>query len=369
MTSTLRMLAGGLALLWGAASEGTAQTVPTPLPSPTGIHPVGTAVWHWIDWTRRDPDRVAEGAPREVVAQLWYPAAPAAAANLPARYPIEPGESLLGVSAARAHVPPASGVRAPLVLLCPGRGVPRYAYTALAEALASDGFAVVGVDLPGPGRMRTPDGRHVTPSPRYRMPPGLLAGPYAAVDEFFDPAVRLAAADLDFALQELERATGGGTWFAGVIDWSRQAAVGHSLGARFCGEYAGRTPEVFAYVGMEGVPPPVVRAQGIAGRVLFLIGERFPDAGMPNIRAIVPGRRNAVSIVRLTGFTHNAVTDDVVLDSASVGATLPGSDAILRLRTLVRNFLQVPVGSADVLPLPTGWGQLEHHAAPGSPPQ
>src|ERR1700737_2351718 len=46
------------------------------LPAPTGPYKVGTQIRHIVDQSRRDPFSDNPGGPRELVVQIWYPAAP-----------------------------------------------------------------------------------------------------------------------------------------------------------------------------------------------------------------------------------------------------------------------------------------------------
>ncbi|MEV4221916.1 hypothetical protein [Nonomuraea sp. NPDC049725] len=43
-------------------------------PQPTGPHEVGTLTYHWTDHSRREILGSDPGAPRELMAQIWYPA-------------------------------------------------------------------------------------------------------------------------------------------------------------------------------------------------------------------------------------------------------------------------------------------------------
>lgn len=55
---------------------------------------------------------------------------------------------------------------APVILLCPGRGVSSEYNASIAEELASRGYVVLAVDSPYIGRVSFPDGRDIPPSPR-----------------------------------------------------------------------------------------------------------------------------------------------------------------------------------------------------------
>jgi dienelactone hydrolase len=357
-----------------------AQSPTIRLPAPTGPNAVGTATFHWIDWRRREPSSPV--SPRELVGQLWYPATIADTAAPNGRY----APTVSSMAQERAHAvpwrPPARIGPVPLVVVCPGRGVPRFSYTALAEDLASYGIAVLSLDLPGIGRTFFPDGREVRASSLYRLPPGMITGPYEAVDRFFEPATALGRADVAFALGSLRRGTASPSWFARLIDWNALGAFGHSLGGRLCGAAVADDPRFRALATMEGVPPAAERRAGFAAAVLLVVGASFPESALANLRELVPNRRNRVDIVRMSGFSHNAMTDDVVLDSASVAAALPSADAVTRTRTLLRTFftaalspstrsVSTSAAAGTVMPvtpvaLPDGWATVETHAAPAT---
>lgn len=344
------------------------------LPRPTGTYGAGTVTFHWTDWKHRGArDTVG---PREIIGQLWYPAIVRAGQTAFGRYaPLVP-ELARDLTHAVPWSPPASSGPFPMVVLCPGRGVPRFAYTAIAEDLASHGIAVLGLDLPLIGRVFMPDGRVIPASPLYRMPPGMISGPYADVDRFFEGATALGRADIAFALQQLRSEFSKRSWFSQLIDWRRLGAFGHSLGGRICGAAVTDDARFRAFASMEGVPPRAERRAGFGVPVLLAVGAGFPESALENLREIVPKRRAQVDIVRLAGFTHNAMTDDVVTDSASVGAALSGSIAIDRTRQLLRSFFadafrrsaarHVSASANDAWTLPGEWGTTERYPAPRS---
>ncbi len=355
-------------------SAGTPPERVPMLPKPTGTYGAGTVTFHWTDWKRRGTRDTA--GPREVVGQLWYPAIERPGPTAFGRYaPLVP-ELARELTYAVPWSRPSSSGPFPMVVLCPGRGVPRFAYTAIAEDLASHGIAVLGLDLPLIGRVFMPDGRIIPASPLYRMPPGLISGPYAEVDRFFEGATASGRADIAFALSSLRTEFRARSWFSNLIDWQRLGAFGHSLGGRICGAAVADDARFRAFASMEGVPPRAERRAGFGVPVLLAVGAGFPESALENLREMVPKRRARVDIVRLSGFTHNAMTDDVVTDSASVGAALSGSIAIDRTRQLLRGFFadafmrsvsrNASVGANDAWMLPSEWGTTERQLAPRS---
>ena len=61
-----------VSLLLAAAGPLPAQAV---FPEPSGPHPVGTTVFHWVDSEREEILTPEPGDQRELMVQLWYPIA------------------------------------------------------------------------------------------------------------------------------------------------------------------------------------------------------------------------------------------------------------------------------------------------------
>src|SRR2546425_1334704 len=72
MTTILRIISSGLTLVASAAA--LAQLRPA-LPTPTGPLAVGRVAIHWTDSSRAEPLSSREGARREIMVHVWYPAA------------------------------------------------------------------------------------------------------------------------------------------------------------------------------------------------------------------------------------------------------------------------------------------------------
>lgn len=156
------LVSGGLVLRWAVP--------PVRLPTPTGPHPVGTAVVEWADRARGEPATADRRDHRFVVAQLWYPAA-AGSTGPPAWYLGRDEDEAKAVAdgvadayglpafvlhhAGRATAPARPGApvaespgRLPVVLFSPGLQGVRQQNTAWAIELASHGYVVAAVDHP-----------------------------------------------------------------------------------------------------------------------------------------------------------------------------------------------------------------------------
>lgn len=213
-----------------------ASTTPVPpplsLPAPTGPLRVGTVSMHLVDSGGVDP-LAPTPRPRELMVRLWYPAGAAhqaAARYLPAGVAgvytdflnaatgaSHPADLLTFPTHSRQDAPALLGVRRPVVLFSPGFGLNAALYTGLHEELASRGYIVVGVDHTfDASAVEFPDGRLET------QLPGLL------VDDLLH-AVR--ARDMLFVLDQLCGDSRLPRGLGRMLDLSRVAAFGHSLGS------------------------------------------------------------------------------------------------------------------------------------------
>jgi hypothetical protein len=221
------------------------------LPSPSGERQIGQSSFHWfaakqpMGETESEGGR-PEGGRRDVVVQIWYPAA-GPGRN---RAPYLPGADALASSAAAAtfanlfgpswrsitsgelltnafqNTPVAPGKKLPVLVFSPGGGVPVAAYTAQMEDLASHGYVVAGVnhisDLPA---IVLPDGQLIIPEPAPRKPgnEGSNAMKSASV----------RAADIRFVIDQLHHLNAQKeSIYYGRLELARLGVFGHSAGGR-----------------------------------------------------------------------------------------------------------------------------------------
>lgn len=208
-------------LLLAAASVATAQTnrvdgitpmapaLATPGPAAVGVRTL-TAV----DRGRPDVLRTTEGGAvarydRRFTIEVWYPAAPGTGAAPGTQYATTSRDPqrqvVLSGRAAREAAPAAVPGGHPLVIISHGYPGNRFLMSHLAEHLASRGFVVASVDHPD----STYDDQKAFASTLYNRPYDQL-----------------------FVLGEFERLgrEGSGSFLAGVVDASRTAIVGYSMG-------------------------------------------------------------------------------------------------------------------------------------------
>ncbi|HKE13373.1 MAG TPA: hypothetical protein VKB80_00795, partial [Kofleriaceae bacterium] len=160
----VRVAAATLAILVATALP---ALVPVPrFPAPAGPYPVGTVTFVLEDRAREDAWE--PGRPRRLLAQVWYPAEPGAARAQRAPYLPEwrqsgpeiarafglPSFFLNHLEHASSHSHEGAGFapsvgRAPLLIMSHGFRLTRSFSTTTAEALASRGYVVVGIDHTG----------------------------------------------------------------------------------------------------------------------------------------------------------------------------------------------------------------------------
>ena len=158
----------------------------TTLPTPTGPFAVGRTTYAWSDAAQADPLAPQPGTKRELLAWIWYPAAPPRPSQtvddyLPApwRTAIERHGGVLltqfltrDLSRVHAHSIRDAEVSPqqpsyPVVLDESGTCGPDDGLHGLAEDLASHGYVVVGFDAPYRSRVVVlPDGRVIARAPQ-----------------------------------------------------------------------------------------------------------------------------------------------------------------------------------------------------------
>jgi predicted dienelactone hydrolase len=275
------------------AVNALAQVDSTRLLAPSGQYGVGSQIQEYTDASRQN---------RIVPVQIWYPA-PKTRSETLAPYSNAADYAHVKVSnQPNANFAPKTR-RCPLVLICPGRGIEKFAYSTLASELASHGYIVASIDMPEIGYVIYQNGTIVKPNPGFRPSRELMMGDYAKVDEFFEPAANLGKADVGFVLNQLKN-----EW-KDKIDFKRIALFGHSLGGRVAGAVAAADPNIKAFISMEGIPPRQIRFEGMGVPMALLFSSGQPDAAMVNYRSVIEGRQSDVYLLELAGFGHNSLTD------------------------------------------------------------
>jgi dienelactone hydrolase len=315
----------------------------TNLPMPTGPFAVGRATFVWSD-AQVNP-LAPPGTKRELLAWIWYPAAPAQPFQTvddyvpaPWRTAIESQSGVLlsqfltrDLSRVHAHSFRDAQVSAqqpsyPVVLMRTGGSALTTDYTTLAEDLASQGYVVAGFDAPYRSWVVVfPDGRVIPRASPNNL--DLVAGPQA--DELANTLVRAWTADTSFVLDQLQRlnTSDPSRRFLGRLDLQRVGMFGHSLGGATALQFCHDDSRCKAGIDVDGAPFGSVIAERVTQPFMFLLSDHrgeSADASTPeairkaaaNIRSIyhrLPDDRRLEIVIQ--GANHYMFSDGAMLKS------------------------------------------------------
>jgi dienelactone hydrolase len=320
-------LASGLSIA-AAVPAGAVQPAPLQLtlPTPTGHHRVGTTSVHLVDTSRPDP-WVPTRSVRELMIQIWYPAATVHG---------HPRAPWLTPAAARAYeqangLPvfdwPVTGARLdapvhqrrggrPVVLYSHGLGGHRAETTALVEDLASHGYIVVTIDhIHDAGIVELPDG-HVETG----------AIPELTEDneiELTTRAIQARVADTRFVLDQLAAINQGDNpdhehralprGLSGAFDLDRVGMFGHSDGGATTAHAMHVDPRITTGVNLDGSLWTPEAAAG-SDRPLLQFGKQDLDPFQATTWAAFRTNHHGPTLeLHLTGSTHATFEDFAVL--------------------------------------------------------
>ena len=332
----------------------------TLLPTPTGPFAVGRTTYVWSDPAHLDPLVPQPGSQRELLAWIWYPAAPRQPSQtlddyLPApwRTALERQSGVLftqfltrDLSRVHAHGIQDAEVSPqqrsyPVVFMRAGLAALTTDYTTLAEDLSSHGYVVVGFDAPYRSFVVVfPDGRVIARAPQNNADP--FSGP--AQEQLANKLARAWSADMGFAVDQLERlnASDPSGRFLGRLDMQRVGVFGHSLGGatalQFCHDDSRRK----AGIDVDGASLCSVVADGVTQPFMFLLSDHKgeSDAGEPeairqagaNIHSIydrLPNDRRLMIMIRGAG--HYGFSDDGAMLKSPLVMSELSSVGIVRL--------------------------------------
>jgi len=312
----------------------------TNLPTPTGPFAVGRTQYFWKDAGQADPLAPPPGAMRQILAWIWYPAAPPQPKQdfddyLPApwRTALERQGGVLltklltrDLSRVRTHsirdAELSSQQRSyPVVVMRAGLANLTTDYTTIAEDLASHGYVVVGFDAP----YRTivvvlPDGRVIARASQNDA--DLLSGPEQ--EQLANKLVQAWSADMGFALDQMERlnTSDPSGRFLERLDMQRVGVFGHSLGGATALQFCHDDSRCKAGIDVDGAPLGSVVREGVSQPFMFLMSHDgspsdadSSDADthqvVANIRSIydrLPSDRRLMIMIR--GANHYMFSDD-----------------------------------------------------------
>ena len=229
------------------------------LPGPSGVYPVGTTgPISWVDSSRSlSGEATSAGPRRELVVQIWYPAATGSRWGDQARYArlkelslIHSYFAVLRTNSVFDAPIAEEGAPYPVLLFGHRWGGSRTQNTFLAEELASHGYVVVATDHPlNANRVELADGT-VVRSDRRDAISNLEAQTSGAVLATWGKELDLWLGDDRFVLDTLQQENGGR--FAGRLDFTRVGAFGHSFGGAASLNLLGHDPRVRSAVNLDG---------------------------------------------------------------------------------------------------------------------
>lgn len=317
------------------ASSAVTKTVtpheasPLALPAPTGALKVGTTTLHLVDRSRLDA-LAQPPAARELMVQLWYPAARAGiriapymsagrASTFEKLYSLPAGTFGSLPTHASESAPLAAG-RHPLLLFSHGLGQIRTFSTALLEELASRGYVVAAIDHTyDAGVVEFPDGRLVDG----------IASPLPAPAER-QQLLATRVGDVRFVLNELtRRATARSGFLAGHLDLRKVGALGHSFGGATAAAAMLADSRIVAGVDLDGKVWDEVVEKGLDRPFMLVIGDDLGGRLTSDQAQFFAGLRGARYALHLPGAGHFSFTDLPFFAS-----TLPGLDQLYDIGTI-----------------------------------
>ncbi len=250
-------IAGGVACFLLFASALALVVLPKfRLPQPTGPYAIGTRIVHLTDASRSDPD--FPSGHRELMVQVWYPAANASGPLAPYRRALETTwlSSYDATIATHSHLDApvlrSAGPR-PVLLFNPAWQGQRTQNTFQTEELASHGFVVIAIDHTHNSEpVAFPDGR-VVASSEIRDIVDFDGVSYEEQLNFGSREVKEQARDDSFVLDEFTRmASDDSSDWHGALDLSRVGALGHSFGGAVSVQAALQDSRIRAAMNMDG---------------------------------------------------------------------------------------------------------------------
>lgn len=340
----------GLAILFSVTSMAGAYLFPVPDPFPiTGPYQVGTRVVHLVDPDRKEIYGTDPDAPREFMAQIWYPAEPGPSYQqaqwMPAIKFAGPAlaEMLDLPYFALNHLKYVKGnafLEAPPI--SPSEGFPVLIFSHgwegfkeqnifQVEELASQGYVVIGINHTyGAVLSVFPDGR--------QMPTNQEALPDDVPDEVYDLASNLLvkqwAGDIGLVIDELEMINPSAElgFLSGQLDLSSIGVFGHSTGAGAAVEFCLLDTRCKAALAMDLWAEPIsseIQKLSLSQPAMLMHSENWDSLDTPERnygldRTLVDNSTNDVIEITLKGTKHYDFSSLPLLSPLTVNLGLKG---------------------------------------------
>ena len=246
------------------------------LPAPTGKYPVGTRTLNLVDANRAEMHQAAKPGNREVVVQLWYPAATAKWKKAKYRRKKETTRRSSYQAVLDTHslqdAPVATG-RFPVIVHNSAWWGFRNRSTFMTQELASHGFVVVAVSHPyNSSYVELADGSVAHPD--YSLDLGFSLARYIPMQERFamaDEELAIQTADCRFVIDELEKFDRTpGHPLQSRMRVERMGAYGYSFGGAVSVELAREDSRVTAALELDGVLHGAAAAHGLNKPILMI---------------------------------------------------------------------------------------------------
>jgi dienelactone hydrolase len=328
------------------------------LPTPTGPYAVGTRIMQLGTGNR---------AGRDVVFQVWYPAAPSHRPLAPYRRRTETTlqssyQSVLPTNS-RLEAPVAAGDGPfPVLLFSPAWGGRRTQNTYLTEELASHGYVVAGIDHPGnSGPTVFPDGHVDQPATGDAMDFTKLS--LDEINAEGERELKRQTADELAVLDDLEQMNRDpASPFYQRLDMGRVGAFGHSFGGAVAAEAALEDSRVNAALDLDGSLFGRMQREGLPKPFMFFVEAPLPSKDPATWTAVdrigdALDKSDFAAIskfgsyrVLLHGASHESFTDHSLfspLVSLSGAGTIPKYRQFMIMRAYVLAFFDKTLRGED----------------------
>lgn len=261
------------------------------LPKTTGPYPVATRTLYFIDPSRKEMHPHTPPGQREVVVQLWYPAAStegrrAFYRELKECEPRSRYQAILKTE--NIQEGPFAAGKFPVILFNPAWRGFKNRSTFIMQELASQGFVVIGIGHPWNASIlqlhdgSIADGRNQPDLGDFKSEPLMNFEERMALA---NGEIRIQTDDDKFLLDQLERLNSDSSSpFYQHLDLTHVGTFGHSIGGSTAAELAKEDPRVISAAILDGVLDGPVGESGLPKPLLRL---------KANLQGLPPGSENS----------------------------------------------------------------------------
>jgi len=374
----IRGILGTVGLVFAIALP-AALPVPV-LPTPTGPESIGTVEVGLIDRSRTELYGEGAGGPREIVTQVWYPAAGSTASERvvwSSNYKVVapaisrnmglPSWFLSHTRHTLSHAtlgPPLAGGAYPVVIFSHGwQGVRDIALNQI-EHLVSNGYIVIAPDHTYGAAATVLEGTRVV----HQDPDAL---PDRAADEgaYLQAATDLVttfSADLVMILDALDQGESGPySEIAGAADLNRIGIYGHSTGGGAAIKTCLEDERCDAVLGLDPWVEPLTEDDlqiTMERPALYMLSEEWLNTANDGLVRGIAGRgSNITYLLSVDGANHNDFISTPLLSPLTSQFGLTGDIPAGRVIPIIDNYL---LGFFDVYLLGTGSAALDSVSFP-----